>query len=118
MANTYIWTVTGMSTLPSPPAPVDGYVVWATYTVTASNNAEPPITASIANNAQFTVTSSGDIIPYDELTQEIVLGWIQAQPGIVDILQRNLDDQIYVQEHPPIEPVPTPLPWSEPPPTP
>jgi hypothetical protein len=118
MANTYLWTITGMSTLPAPPAPVDGYVVWATYSVSASNGATPPITASIANNAQFTINYTETPIPYEDLTQEIVLGWIQAQPGIVDILQRNLDDQIYVQEHPPINPVPTPLPWPEPEPTP
>jgi hypothetical protein len=118
MANTYLWTVTGMSTLPAPPAPVDGYVVWATYSVSASNGATPPITASIANNAQFTINYTETPIPYDDLTQEIVLGWIQAQPGIVGILQQNLDEQIYVQEHPPINPVPTPLPWPEPEPTP
>ena len=118
MANTYTWTVTGMSTLPDPPAPISDYVVWATYTVIASNNAEPPIIASIANNAEFSVSSTGELIPYDQLTQEIVLGWIQAQPGIMNTIQNILDQQIYVQEHPPINPVPTPLPWSEPPPTP
>ena len=117
MSNTYVWTVTGMSTLPAPPAPINDYVVWATYTVTASNGAEPPITASIANNAQFSISYTENPIPYDELTQEIVLGWIQDQPGIVGIIQNTLDQQIYVQEHPPINPMPTPLPWTEPPPT-
>jgi hypothetical protein len=118
MANTYVWTVTSMSTLPSPPAPINDYVVWATYTVTGSNGDTPPITASITNNAQFTIDTTETPIPYDELTQEIVLGWIQEQPGIVSILQEAIDQQIYVQEHPPINPEPTPLPWSEPAPTP
>jgi hypothetical protein len=114
MANTYIWTVTGMSTLPSPPAPISDYVVWATYTVTGTNNATPPITASIPSNAQFTVVSSENPIPYDELTQEIVLGWIQNQAGTQSIMQELIDSQIYALENPPINPEPTPLPWTEP----
>jgi hypothetical protein len=114
MANTYVWTVTGMSTLPAPPAPINDYVVWANYTVTGTNNATPPITASISNNAQFTISYTENPIPYDELTQEIVLGWIQDQPSIVNIIQQNLDEQIYTQENPPINPEPTPLPWTEP----
>ena len=118
MANTYIWTVTGMSTLPAPPAPVSDYVVWANYTVTGTNNATPPIVVSIPSNAQFTVSSSGDPIPYDELTQEIVLGWIQNQAGTQSLMQEIVDQQIYALEHPPINPVPTPLPWPEPEPTP
>ena len=35
--NTYTWTVTALSTLPSPPAPINEYVVMANYTVTGTN---------------------------------------------------------------------------------
>lgn len=102
-----------MSTLPAPPAPINDYVVWANFTVTGTNDQTPPITVSVPSNTQFTIEND-DPIPYDQLTEEIVLGWIQAQPGVVPTMQQIIDDQIATLENPPVNPEPTPLPWSEP----
>jgi hypothetical protein len=102
-----------MSTLPSPPAPVDDYVVLAQYTVTASNGAKPPVTAEIGGSAQFTVPTNEDgaYTPYADLTEEQVLSWIQSEPNLVINIQANLDGQISSQITPPITPEVTPLPW-------
>ena len=113
--NTYKWTVTSMSTLPSPPAPVNEYVVLAQYTVTASNGATPPVTAEINGSAQFTVPTNedGNYTPYADLTEEQVLGWIQAEPNLVINTEANLDGQIESQISPPVSPESTPLPWQK-----
>ena len=112
--NTYLWTVTSMSTLPSPPAPVNEYVVLTQYTVTASNGATPPVTAEIGGSAQFTVPTNenGNYTPYADLTEEQVLSWIQAEPNLVINTEANLDGQIQSQITPPITPEVTPLPWA------
>ena len=111
--NTYLWTITSMSTLPSPPAPVNEYVVLAQYTVTASNGATSPVIAEIGGSAQFTVpqTQNTDNTPYADLTEKQVLGWIQSEPNLVENTQANLDGQIQSQITPPITPAVTPLPW-------
>jgi len=113
--NTYKWTITSMSTLPSPPAPVNEYVVLAQYTVTASNGAKRLVTAKISGSAQFTVPTNedGNYTPYADLTEEQVLGWIQAEPNLVINTEANLDGQIKSQISPPVSPESTPLPWAK-----
>jgi len=112
--NTYVWTITSMSTLPSPPAPVADCVVATQYTVTASNGDTPPVTASIGGSAQFPLPTdeNGNYTPYADLTEEQVLGWIQSEPNLVINTQANLDGQIASQINPPITPEVTPLPWA------
>ena len=113
--NKYLWTVTSMSTMPSPPAPINEYTVLAQYTGTATNGATPLATASISGSAQFAIPPSvGDKMytPYPDLTEAQVLGWIQEEPNLVINIQANLDGQIESQLNPPITPTPTPLPWA------
>ena len=112
--NTYLWTITSMSTLPSPPAPVNEYVVLAQYTVTASNGATPLVTAEIGGSAQFSVptTENTDYTPYANLTEKQVLSWIQSEPNLVENTQANLDGQIQSQVTPPVSPTAQPLPWA------
>ena len=112
--NTYLWTVTSMSTMPSPPAPINEYTVLAQYIVTASNSETPPVTAEISGSAQFSlpIVDNKDYTPYQNLTEEQVLGWIQAEQNLVINTQANLDGQIESQISPPITPKITPLPWA------
>ena len=111
--NTYLWTINSMSTLPNPPAPIKDCAVLALYTVTASNGDTPPITAEISGSCQFNVPkTSKNLIPYADLIEEQVLGWIQSEPNLVINIQANLDGQIASQINPPIVPEVTPLPWA------
>ena len=112
MANTYTWTVTSMSTLPSPPAPINEYVVNAQYTVTGTNGATPPVTASINGIAIFSIDTTVTPIPYNSLTEAQVLSWIQDQPNLVVNMQSNIDGQIESIVNPPVSPQNTPLPWA------
>jgi hypothetical protein len=102
-----------MYTLSKPPAPIEDCAVSANYTVTATNNANPLITAKFNASAQFPFpTNTKNITPYEELTEEQVLGWIQSEPNLVINIQANLDGQIESQIKPPIVPEVTPLPWA------
>jgi hypothetical protein len=111
--NTYLWTVTSIYTLPKPPAPIEDCAVLAQYTVFATNNATPPVTAEINNSSQFSIPNdTKNLTPYDNLTEEQVLSWIQSEPNLVINIQANLDGQIANKINPPINPELTPLPWA------
>ena len=72
--NTYQWTVTALSTMPTP---TPEYVVLAQYTVTGTDGT---ITVETQGISQFSVNpEQTDFVPYADLTEEIVLGWIQSE---------------------------------------
>ena len=87
------------------------YVVNAAYDVTGVDGT---YTASLSNTAQFSTASVSPFIPYDELTNDIVVGWIQQDLGVngVNSIEACIQGQIDSQINPPVVPVNTPLPWS------
>jgi hypothetical protein len=88
------------------------YVVTANYEVIGIDGT---YTASLSNIAQFSTTSVSAFVPYSELTNDIVIGWIQEGLGVdgVSNLEACLQGQIDSQINPPIAPEVTPLPWEE-----
>jgi hypothetical protein len=106
--NTYNWVVDTLYTKTE--GTLQDYVVIASYTVTGTDG---QFSSSLSNTAQFSVTS-GSFIPYGDLTEEIVLGWIKQDLGENGILSITacIDGQISSQKNPPVSPMVTPLPWS------
>jgi len=99
--------------------PISGeqdYVVQANYSVIANETINGvSYTSQINNAAFFDVNSSQtNFIPYDQLTNEIVIGWIKSQMGIDAVVnvESNLSAQIQAQANPAPSPQPTPLPWA------
>ena len=70
---TFTTTITAMYTLQQPDP---NYVVNALWTVTGVDGDN---TASIDGNTQFTSQQGPDFIPYDQLTEATVIGWIPAE---------------------------------------
>ena len=105
---TYTWTVTNLWTLPQ----VDGQtdvVVNSAFLVTGVDGA---YTANIQGNQQFTYTG-GPFTPFDQLTQDQVIGWIQAAlgPNGITSLEACVQGQIDSMKNPPVSPAQQPLPW-------
>ena len=112
MSNTYTWTITSMSTLPNVPNQPN-YVVLVNGFLTGSNGATPPVTANIGWNVQLVVEQNQpDYIPYAQLTENDVIGWINAATDNQANYYANIDGQIGSQINPPVSPANTPLPWS------
>jgi hypothetical protein len=107
MATTYTWTVDQMYTLDTPEP---GFVVNVLWTLTGVDG---QYTASIGGNSQFTV-QEGTFTPYDQLTQEQVIGWVQNSLGADGIanFEANVQGQINSMITPPVSPQNTPLPWA------
>ena len=93
-----------MYTLPNP----TGYVVNVLFTVSGTDGTH---TAQIGGNLSFTPEANeSNYIPYDQLTQATVLGWIN-ESGQLPNLEANIDGQIASMVTPPVSPTNTPLPW-------
>ena len=108
MATSYIWTVTRMYTLQQPDP---NYVVNAFYTVTGTDGT---YTGSVQKDAQFSSTQTTPFVPYEQLTNDIVIGWIKAQlgEGGVENTEACVQGVIDYKKNPPVAAEVTPLPWT------
>jgi len=89
--------------------PDPDYVVNVLFTVTGVDGQN---TASIGGNCQFTSDQESVFIPYDQLTEEIVLGWINSATDNQANYYANIDGQIQSMVNPPVSPQNTALPWA------
>ena len=97
--------ITSMYTLNTPEP---DYVVNVLYEVTGVDGDN---TASIGGNTQFDSSQQeGPFVPYDQLTEATVIGWIPASQ--IESAQACVQGQIDSMITPPVSPENTPLPWS------
>ena len=108
---TYTWAVTALYT--ETIAGEQNYVVIANYSVVGVDGTHE---ASLSNIARFSTESVSPFIPYEDLTEADVIGWIQADLGTdgVNNLYACIQGQIDSQINPPVVPQNTPLPWVTP----
>ncbi len=101
---TFTTTINRMYTLQQPDP---NYVVNVLWTVTGVDGSN---TASIDGNTQFDSTQGSTFIPYAQLTEATVLGWIPAEQ--IASAQACVQGQIDSMITPPVSPENTPLPWA------
>jgi myo-inositol-hexaphosphate 3-phosphohydrolase len=99
MATTYQWNVVQMDRLTS-----DGFVVTVHYTV---NAVDGDYTASTYGTVGYTEQQGEQYIPYAQLTEAEVVGWVQESLG-KDTVEAGLAAQIDAQKNPVQE---SGLPW-------
>jgi hypothetical protein len=87
----YNWQINQMDRLTS-----DGFVVTVHYTVTAQ---EGEYTASTYGTVGYSEQPGESYTPYDQLTQEMVIGWVQTSLG-KDTVESSLVSQIEAQKQP------------------
>jgi hypothetical protein len=101
--------VTDLLTVDTDPNP--DYVVFANYSVQAQDG---DYSASFEALYRFQVNEGSGFTPYQDLTNEMVVGWVKSglgQEGI-DQIQTDLENQINFQKNPPVVPQLKPLPWA------
>jgi hypothetical protein len=103
---TYTTTINQLYTVPNP----TGYVVNVLFTVSGTDGTH---TAEVQGSINFTPEQNQpDYIPYDQLTQAEVLGWINEATNNQVNYYANIDGQINSIVNPPVSPQNTPLPWA------
>lgn len=105
---TYAWKIDAMYTVQQPDP---DYVVTAQWTLTG---VQGDTTASIDGQTTFDSQQSTPFIPYDQLTESIVIGWVQTSLGEQGVAnyEANVQGQINSITNPPVGPQDTPLPWA------
>jgi len=103
---TYTTIITQMFTIPNP----TGYVVNVVFNVSGTDGT---YTANIDGNIQFT-PEQGEVgfVPYDQLTQAEVIGWINTATNNQENYYATVQGQINSMITPPVSPTSQPLPWS------
>jgi len=101
---TFKTRITAMYTLQQPDP---NYVVNVLWEVTGVDGSH---TASIGGNTQFNSADQvGAFIPYDQLTEATVIGWIPENQ--ITSAQACVQGQIDSMITPPVSPASQPLPW-------
>lgn len=103
----WTWQIRTMYTVQSPDP---DYVVNVYYVLTGDQNGT---TSSLQGNVTFDTNQQTSFIPYDQLTEETVIGWVQASLGEQEIanLQNSIQGRIDQLLNPPVIPTVTTLPW-------
>jgi len=113
MPITYTWTATSLIGYPVFDGETD-VVTRASYTVLADDG--DGHTADYSNSVLTPIDPSVPFIPYADLTNDIVIGWVQYNigPDLIAAIQGSLAIQVERQIDPPKEPEVLPLPWPTP----
>ena len=113
MPITYTWTATSLIGYPILDGETD-VVTRASYTVLADDGEGH--TADYSNFAYTPIDPSVPFIPYADLTNEIIIGWVQYNIGadLVASIEGSLAIQVERQVNPPPQPEVLPLPWVTP----
>ena len=89
----YTWEVTDMKTIDTDG--VENAVIQTYWKKTGTDDKGAQGTFSGATPFKASSIDPADFIPYDQLTEEIVLGWIQAV--VVGAYEEHVNDQIEKQ---------------------
>ena len=113
MPITYTWTATSLIGYPVIDGETD-VVTRASYTVLADDGEGH--TADYSNFALTPIDPSVPFIPYADLTNDIIIGWVQYNigPDLIAAIEGSLAIQIERQVNPPPQPEVLPLPWVPP----
>jgi len=90
MPNTYTWTVTGLDCVQTPSS---NTVYNIHFTVTGTDGTH---TGTWSSSQGIEFNSSNTFVPFNNLTNEIVLGWLHNQMGTAGVaaMQDCIDKQI------------------------
>ena len=108
MATTYTWTINAMDCYPQHDGETD--VVFTVHWTL--NGTDGTYNGSVYGTVGVTYDASAPFTPYADLTQNQVVGWVEAALGAEQVasLEANIATQIAAQANPPV--VTPPLPWS------
>jgi len=105
MATEIVWNVSELNCLPDAEGKQD-YVVTAHW---QCNGVDGDYSGSVYSTCSFAVVQGEAFTPYDQLTQDQVLGWVWANGVDKSATEAAVEQQIANAKNPPI--VSPQLPW-------
>ena len=104
---TPVWTIEWLNTTPTSANPSEA-VITVGWRCTGTQDT---YTGSVYSTCSLPPADPASFIPYADLTQDIVLGWIWANGVDKDSAEAAVQAQIDNQINPPV--IQPPLPWSQ-----
>ena len=107
MAITYTWTITSMSVVQTPE---QNFVINANWLCSGTDDTN---VAELDGSSTFTQPEGAEFVPYDNLTEAVVLAWVAEELGEngVSNTEACVEGQINSIITPPVSPSSEPLPW-------
>ena len=104
----YIWKITSLETVNTDDKP--DYVVNTSYKVEAVDGS---FTSEMRDVMSFKIDEGSSFIPYDQLTNDLVISWVKSTLGLqeIEFIEKSLADVIAYKKNPPVTPQVKPLPW-------
>ena len=120
MALTYTWAVTSLKKTTDVALDIDNVVVQTTWTCTGTDEDGDSGTFNGATPFPLSSVDPATFIPYEDLTEADVLGWIQAVVvgGYKDHVDEQINKQIALEKDPVVDVPEGDFPWDPPAPTP
>ena len=115
MANTYSWTIQQLAYEIGPDSDGHRDVVYIVdWLLTASDEEDPPHNARWSGITHVTREAAIDWIPYEELTEAVVVGWVEEDMGEDELvaMKSKLDAQI-AEDVAPTRKTNSTMPWEE-----
>jgi hypothetical protein len=106
MATTITWVISALDCIPNTPEGAD-YVVTAHW---RCNGTDGTYNGTVYSTCSFPVVQGTSFVPYEDLTEDDVLGWCWANGVDKDATEAAVQQQINNQIDPPV--VSLPLPWA------
>ena len=119
MATTFTWSIDRISTFQEPQPNYVAEICWTLMGVDDTT----PVPANVIGVGENYMATVGDrttlvatestFIPYAELTEETLIGWVQNTLGVAGVNSAKAKVQAYIDRMitPPTVPLDTPLPW-------
>lgn len=110
MAITYIWKVDNLTTLETPIA--NDYVIGVNFNVIGT---EDFYSYNFGGYQTFEVKAVENFIPFKELTEEIVIRWVQENLPTEQLMfiETKIAEEIESQKNPTPSPVTRMVPWNK-----
>jgi hypothetical protein len=107
---TYTWTILQMSVMPVLEGQTD-VVVSAQWNILGEDQGA---SYNLAGWQNFTLQQGEGFVPYSQLTETQVVGWVQNAMGEngVASMEAAVQGSLDAINNPPVEPMIEPLPWS------
>jgi hypothetical protein len=107
---TYTWTIKAMSVMPVLDGQTD-VVVSAQWDILGEDQGA---SYNLAGWQNFTLQQGEGFVPYSQLTETQVVGWVQNAMGEngVASMEAAVQGSLDAINNPPVEPMIEPLPWS------
>lgn len=103
---TTTWVIERLDCIPQTEAGQQNYVIVAYW---RCNGEAEGFSGMVYGSCGFTVEQGPVFVPYEDLTEAQVLGWVWASGVDKDVTEAVVEGQIEAQKNPPI--VSLPLPW-------